>query len=307
MAKSLAVAFNKGGSGKTTTTVNLAGAYSLMYPNKNISLVDTDGQGNATGSFQIQKNNLEHTTYDILIGNVSGEEIINMVQKNTIQDNLTILPANNDLNYLEFDLMNLHADQIKDNLFKFIQKFRNNPSQLFDMDQQTFSTAIENVVEIDSYYFNMINSKLDILKKDNDLIVFDTPPELKAITSSVLAIVDYVLIPFEPDTYSLEGLKNILMRIEEIKKKYNPNLQIAGILATKVENRTKQHSDIIKAVVKFCAKNGINYFDTEIPKSIKFGNSIAYEGLPATLVNKDNKFVKSYFDLFHEMEAENIF
>lgn len=306
VAKKVAVAFNKGGSGKTTTTTNLAGAYALRHSDEEVGLSDNDAQGNATSSFQIDKNNLEYTTYDILIGNVKDQEIVDKVVQPTILENLEIIPANNDLNYLEFDLMNIYTKTIKRNLYEFVQKYKKDPSSLFNMTEDMFENAIDSDVAIDSYYFDMIGDKLEVLEERYDIIFFDTPPELKATTSSVLAICDYVLIPFEPDPYSLEGLINIIRRINEIKKKYNPKLEIAGILATKVENRTKQHSDIIKDVVKFCAKNNINYFDTEIPKSIRFGSAISYEGLPATVVNKDNKFVKAYYDLFDELEEMKI-
>lgn len=306
LAKKIAVAFNKGGSGKTTTTINVAGEVSINEPETKICVVDKDGQGNTTSSFQIDKNSLEFTSYDVLIGNVESNEIESKVIQSTVIDNIDVLPANSDLNFLEFDLMNLYSEQIKDNIYEFIQKFKATPERLFEIERDSFKDLISKEVEIDTYYFNMINSKLDVLEEKYDVIFFDTPPELKSVTSSVLAIVDSVIIPFEPDTYSLEGLINILRRIDEIKKKYNPKLEIAGILATKVENRTKQHSDIIKEVVKFCAKNQIRFFDTEIPKSIKFGSSITYEGLPATLTNADNKFVHSYHDLYSELKEASI-
>lgn len=306
LAKKIAIAFNKGGSAKTTTTVNVGGAYALRHPQKLVNITDADGQGNGTSSFQIDKNNLEYTSYDVLIGNLEPSEILDKVIQKTLLDNLDVLPANGDLNFLEFDLMNLYSEKVKDNLYNFIQKFKNNPDRLFKLSKEEFNEVVSSEIEIDTYYFNMINNKLDDLDSHYDVIFFDTPPELKAVTSSVLAIVDYVIIPFEPDTYSLEGLINILRRIDEIKKKYNPKLEIAGILATKVENRTKQHSDIIKEVVKFCAKNNIRFFDTEIPKSIKFGSAITYESLPATVTNQENKFVQSYLNLVDELEELNI-
>lgn len=88
----------KGGVGKTTSTINLA-AY-LAKQGKSVLIVDLDPQGNATSGIGVDKHNLESTTYDILFSTDSPEATI----KETAITNVSILPANAQLAAAEVDL-----------------------------------------------------------------------------------------------------------------------------------------------------------------------------------------------------------
>ncbi len=107
MAIKLAIVNQKGGVGKTTTSINLA-AY-LALRGKRCLLFDMDPQGNASSGLGIDKNNLESSCYDILINGVSPDEVI----VKTEQNNLSLAPGNIDLAGGEVELAAMSEREFK--------------------------------------------------------------------------------------------------------------------------------------------------------------------------------------------------
>ncbi|MGM0877088.1 MAG: ParA family protein [Bacillota bacterium] len=99
MGKIIAIANQKGGVGKTTTSVNLGAC--LAYIGKRVLLVDVDPQGNATSGIGIEKAEVEHCIYDILVDDVDVSEVI----KQTAVENLDIIPATIQLAGAEIELV----------------------------------------------------------------------------------------------------------------------------------------------------------------------------------------------------------
>ncbi len=101
MAKVFAIANQKGGVGKTTTCINLAA--SLVATKRRVLLIDLDPQGNATMGSGVDKQTLEHSIYDVLVGDSTVGETMQYSEHGGYQ----LLPANRDLTAAEVTLLEM--------------------------------------------------------------------------------------------------------------------------------------------------------------------------------------------------------
>ena len=123
MGKIISVCNQKGGTGKTTTTVNLSAA--LADLGKKILIVDADPQGNATSGVGINKNELKLSVYDGILGKVSAEETLSK----DVYPGLDIVPCNINLTGAEIELVGVLSRETR--LKKFLEPIRGHYDFIF--------------------------------------------------------------------------------------------------------------------------------------------------------------------------------
>ena len=101
MGRIIVIANQKGGVGKTTTAINLSSC--LADKGQRVLSIDMDPQGNMTSGLGVDKDEVEKTVYDLIIGEANINEVI---QKN-VMDNLDVIPTNIDLSAAEIELIGI--------------------------------------------------------------------------------------------------------------------------------------------------------------------------------------------------------
>ncbi|EMF0110839.1 ParA family protein, partial [Enterococcus hirae] len=177
-------------------------------------------------------------------------------------------------------------------------KFKDNLSEI--MTISGLKKRMNKMIDPSANYFNALDGKFDGVMDKYDYIIFDTPPELKQVTSSVLSIADVVIVPYEPDLNGVDGVTHLISRVNTLKEKYNPSLRIGGVLANKVYN-TNLHAKMINAMMKYTNRNNYHYFDSELPRSITFADKLVRNGMPITMSTPENKFAQNFYKLLNEM------
>lgn len=218
----LTVSNQKGGVGKTTTTVNLAAA--LASAGLNVLVIDIDPQGNASTALGIEHHAEVDSIYDVLIDDLPLSSVVAPCPD---VPNLICAPATIHLAGAEIELVSLVARE---------QRLRR-AIDLYAKDRK------ENGEERLDYIF------------------IDCPPSLGLLTVNAFVAAREVLIPIQCEYYALEGLSQLLKNIEMIQKHLNADLVVSTILLTMYDGRTnlaaqvaaevRQHfpHQVLKAVV----------------------------------------------------------
>lgn len=153
MGRIIAIANQKGGVGKTTTSINLSAC--LAEAGKKVLVVDIDPQENATSGLGVEKNELENTIYELFVGEC---ELSDCLIENVL-DNLSVLPSNVNLSGAEIDLIGIEKREFL--LKKYITPIRDNydfviidcPPSLNILTVNAMTTADTVLVPIQCEYY----------------------------------------------------------------------------------------------------------------------------------------------------------
>ena len=205
----ITVANQKGGVGKTTTTVNLAAA--LAQSGLHVLVIDNDPQGNASTALGVDHHAGVTSVYDVL---VDGAPLATAVHASPDVPNLWCVPATIDLSGAEIELVSMVARETR--------------------LRRALTTYLEDRVA---------NGEPRI-----DYVLVDCPPSLGLLTVNAFVVADEVLIPIQCEYYALEGLSQLLKSIELIQAHLNRGLHVSTILLTMYDGRTNLAQQVAQEV-----------------------------------------------------------
>jgi chromosome partitioning protein len=204
----LTVSNQKGGVGKTTTTVNLAAA--LARSGARVLVIDLDPQGNASTALGVEHRADTPSVYDVI---VNEGDIADVVQQSPEFPTLFCVPATIHLAGAEIELVSLVARE---------QRLR---------------------TQLDAYL-----ASTEEAGERLDYVFIDCPPSLGLLTINAFVAAGEVLIPIQCEYYALEGLSQLLRNIQLIEKHLNPTLKVSSILLTMYDGRTNLAQQVVADV-----------------------------------------------------------
>lgn len=130
-----------------------------------------------------------------------------------------------------------------------------------------------------------------------DFVLLDCPPSLGALTVNALAAADRVIVPVQTEYYALEGLAQLVQSINMIKTRLNPKLEIAGVLLTMADSRTRLSTDVEAEVRKHF---GELVFGAVVPRSVRVAEAPSH-GVPVTHYDRRSRGAEAYWKVAMEL------
>ena len=150
--------------------------------------------------------------------------------------------------------------------------------------------------DFDESEFRMKNTLAEV-KDDYDYILIDCPPSLGMLTVNAFAASDGVIVPMQCEFYALEGLSQLMITINRIKRLYNADLNVSGILITMYNGRLLLSMQVISELKKHYADK---IFETKISRNVKLTEAPGF-GRPAYYHDKSSKGAKEYLEVAKEL------
>ena len=160
----------------------------------------------------------------------------------------------------------------------------------------TLAGAEFDLLDFDESEYRM-KTVLAPIKDEFDYILIDGPPSLGQLTGNAFTASDGIVVPMQCEFYALEGLSQLMITINGIKRKYNPDLNVCGILITMYNGRLLLSMQVIAELQKHYSDK---LFDTKISRNVKLTEAPGF-GKPAFYHDRNSKGAKEYLEVAKEL------
>ena len=130
-----------------------------------------------------------------------------------------------------------------------------------------------------------------------DYILIDCPPSLGIITTNALCVADTLLVPIQCEYYALEGLSQLMNSVRRVKRQYNEQLDIEGVLLTMYDGRLNLTQQVVEEVKKYFPRK---VFATVIPRTVRLSEAPSF-GRPICYFDRSSKGAYAYDALADEV------
>ena len=148
---------------------------------------------------------------------------------------------------------------------------------------------------------SFLKKALSLVRDKYDYIFIDCPPSLGVLTINALCACDSVLIPIQCEYYALEGLSQLMNSVRTIKRLYNPNIAIEGVVLTMYDGRLNLTLQVANEIKKYFPNK---VYKTAIPRNVRLSEAPSF-GKPVIYYDPSSRGAKSYMELCSEIIAKN--
>lgn len=248
----IVLANQKGGCGKSTASVSLGAGFA--HEGYSVCVVDIDPQCNATDTFGVDRDELARTgTYTVadafLAKRPASEIALGFGER--FAEHLTVVPSHRGLASV--------------------------PHRLDAQLQATIANDGYSELDADDMkneHRQRLKNSLAFLRSQYDVVLIDTPPDLGFLMTAALIAADWYIIPVFPSGYDLKGLETLTRTVEKVQKRYNPHLQLLGVLLGNFDVRAKLDGDIHQMLTQKFGESFV--FQTTINRSVRHREAPVY-------------------------------
>lgn len=148
---------------------------------------------------------------------------------------------------------------------------------------------------------SLLKKALALLDSEYDYIFIDCPPSIGLVSINGLCASDSFIVPMQCEYLSMEGLSQLMVSVREVKRLYNPNLDLEGIVLTMYDGRLNLTQQVVAEVKKYFAKQ---LYSTAIPRSVRVSEAPSY-GMPVQYYDPKGKGSAAYNALAKEFLKRN--